>query len=136
MTVFEDRSRQFYRPAELKLFHGIECEWPVFFIFDIINAVYLEKWDQVVYTSVTLNLKVFQEIYLHLQVQHYGDKLQALLWKSDNGELLVPRFYYVTAADAAKEAKNPGSAERLCSFRSEDENPVFLWGQALYIISQ
>lgn len=114
-TVFEDRKRQYYRPAEIKLFHGIECEWPVFFIYDIINAVYLESWDK---------------------VRHYEDKLQAVLWKSDNGELLVPRFYYVAAGDASKEVNEPGSAERLCSFINEDENPVFLYGQALYVISQ
>ncbi|KAJ7419491.1 Phosphorylase b kinase regulatory subunit beta [Willisornis vidua] len=37
-TALEDRSRRHYRPAEIKLFDGIECEFPLFFIFMIIDG--------------------------------------------------------------------------------------------------
>uniref|UniRef100_A0A8C5TDU2 Phosphorylase b kinase regulatory subunit n=1 Tax=Malurus cyaneus samueli TaxID=2593467 RepID=A0A8C5TDU2_9PASS len=39
-TALEDRSRRYYKPAEIKLFDGIECEFPLFFIFMIIDGKY------------------------------------------------------------------------------------------------
>ncbi|RMC09066.1 hypothetical protein DUI87_14071 [Hirundo rustica rustica] len=37
-TALEDRTRRYYKPAEIKLFDGIECEFPLFFIFMIIDG--------------------------------------------------------------------------------------------------
>ncbi|XP_031411256.1 phosphorylase b kinase regulatory subunit beta-like [Meleagris gallopavo] len=39
-TALEDKTRRYYKPAEIKLFDGIECEFPLFFIFMIIDGKY------------------------------------------------------------------------------------------------
>ncbi|KAM9288675.1 phosphorylase b kinase regulatory subunit beta isoform 2-T2 [Morus bassanus] len=39
-TALEDKTRRYYKPAEIKLFDGIECEFPLFFIFMIIDGVF------------------------------------------------------------------------------------------------
>lgn len=114
-TVVEDRNRKYYRPAEIKLFNGIECEWPLFFIYMIIDGAF--HGDRAM-------------------VEEYQKKLQLLLWTSGGTNSLVPRFYYVDKDDVEKEYKKPGASKRRCSFGLFDEPPVFLWGQALYVISQ
>ncbi|MGH0121464.1 UNVERIFIED_CONTAM: hypothetical protein FKN15_009117 [Acipenser sinensis] len=37
-TAREDKNRLFYKPAEIKLFDGIECEFPLFYIFMMIDG--------------------------------------------------------------------------------------------------
>uniref|UniRef100_A0A8B9HF80 Phosphorylase b kinase regulatory subunit n=1 Tax=Astyanax mexicanus TaxID=7994 RepID=A0A8B9HF80_ASTMX len=37
-TANEDKNRRYYRPAEMKLFDGIECEFPIFFIYMMIDG--------------------------------------------------------------------------------------------------
>ncbi|XP_061863865.1 phosphorylase b kinase regulatory subunit beta isoform X4 [Colius striatus] len=46
-TALEDRTRRYYKPAEIKLFDGIECEFPLFFIFMIIDGVFKGNSAQV-----------------------------------------------------------------------------------------
>ncbi|KAH0619617.1 hypothetical protein JD844_000390, partial [Phrynosoma platyrhinos] len=46
-TALEDKNRQYYKPAEIKLFDGIECEFPLFFIFMIIDGVFRGNTEQV-----------------------------------------------------------------------------------------
>ncbi|KAM7406537.1 hypothetical protein PAMP_000911 [Pampus punctatissimus] len=36
-TANEDKNRRYYKPAEMKLFDGIECEFPIFFIYMMID---------------------------------------------------------------------------------------------------
>uniref|UniRef100_A0A3P8S4M7 Phosphorylase b kinase regulatory subunit n=1 Tax=Amphiprion percula TaxID=161767 RepID=A0A3P8S4M7_AMPPE len=37
-TANEDKNRRYYKPAEMKLFDGIECEFPIFFIYMMIDG--------------------------------------------------------------------------------------------------
>ena len=39
-TAVEDGNKRYYRPAEIKTFDGIECEWPIFFAYMVIDSVY------------------------------------------------------------------------------------------------
>lgn len=39
-TWLQDPNRLHYDPAELKLFENIECEWPVFWTYFIIDGVF------------------------------------------------------------------------------------------------
>ena len=41
-TVLEDHSRLHYEPSELKVFEHIECEWPLFFTYLLLDAHYRE----------------------------------------------------------------------------------------------
>ena len=47
----------------------------------------------------------------------------------------MPRYYYVPAENVEAERLRPGSQIRVPSTEGENDN-LFLWGQAVYIISQ
>ncbi|KAI1320532.1 hypothetical protein EDD11_000494 [Mortierella claussenii] len=46
-TVLENTSRLHYDAQELKIFEGIECEWPLFFTYFILDGLFSENADQV-----------------------------------------------------------------------------------------
>ena len=54
-TAREDPSRLYYEPSELKVFENIECEWPLFWCYLILDACFrgdreavsFIKWDLV-----------------------------------------------------------------------------------------
>ncbi|KAF3832845.1 hypothetical protein F7725_026510 [Dissostichus mawsoni] len=70
----EDPSRLHYDPAELKLFENIECEWPVFWTYLILDGIF--AGDQV-------------------QVQEYREALEGILIRGKNGIKLLPELYAV-----------------------------------------
>ena len=47
LCCFQDKQKQYFDPAELKKFENIECEWPVFFIYMILDGVYNDIEEQV-----------------------------------------------------------------------------------------
>ncbi|NWU75159.1 KPBB kinase, partial [Onychorhynchus coronatus] len=113
-TALEDRTRRYYKPAEIKLFDGIECEFPLFFIFMIIDGVFRGN---------------------PAQVKEYQDLLEPLLQHTPEGCPVVPKYYYVPADFVEMEKKSPGSQRRFPSNNGRD-GKLFLWGQAMYIIAR
>ncbi|NXE35403.1 KPBB kinase, partial [Ptilorrhoa leucosticta] len=113
-TALEDRTRRYYKPAEIKLFDGIECEFPLFFIFMIIDGVFRGN---------------------PTQVKEYQDLLDPLLQHTPEGCPVVPKYYYVPADFVELEKKSPGSQRRFPSNNGRD-GKLFLWGQAVYIIAK
>uniref|UniRef100_A0A8B9TG96 Phosphorylase b kinase regulatory subunit n=1 Tax=Anas platyrhynchos TaxID=8839 RepID=A0A8B9TG96_ANAPL len=113
-TALEDKTRRYYKPAEIKLFDGIECEFPLFFIFMIIDGVFRGN---------------------SAQVKEYQDLLDPLLQHTSEGCPVVPKYYYVPADFVELEKKNPGSQKRFPSNSGRD-GKFFLWGQAVYIIAK
>ncbi|NWR64071.1 KPBB kinase, partial [Bucorvus abyssinicus] len=113
-TALEDKTRRYYKPAEIKLFDGIECEFPLFFIFMIIDGVFRGN---------------------PAQVKEYQDLLDPLLQHTSEGYPVVPKYYYVPADFVELEKKNPGSQKRFPSNNGRD-GKFFLWGQAVYIIAK
>ncbi|XP_069649700.1 phosphorylase b kinase regulatory subunit beta isoform X7 [Haliaeetus albicilla] len=113
-TALEDKTRRYYKPAEIKLFDGIECEFPLFFIFMIIDGVFRGN---------------------PAQVKEYQDLLDPLLQHTSEGCPVVPKYYYVPADFVELEKKNPGSQKRFPSNNGCD-GKFFLWGQAVYIIAK
>ncbi|NXU38607.1 KPBB kinase, partial [Drymodes brunneopygia] len=113
-TALEDRTRRYYKPAEIKLFDGIECEFPLFFIFMIIDGVFRGN---------------------PTQVKEYEDLLEPLLQHTPEGCPVVPKYYYVPADFVELEKKSPGSQRRFPSNNGRD-GKLFLWGQAVYIIAK
>ncbi|ELT96852.1 hypothetical protein CAPTEDRAFT_4204 [Capitella teleta] len=112
-TEAEDKNRKYYRQGETNTFDGIECEWPLFCCYFIIDSVY--KGDQE-------------------KVEYWQNELKPLLKPSVDGDVL-PRYYYVAKEDLEAEKAHPGSQERHPSSEGENNN-FFLWGQSVYIISQ
>ncbi|XP_029459210.1 phosphorylase b kinase regulatory subunit alpha, liver isoform isoform X2 [Rhinatrema bivittatum] len=107
-TPREDPNRLHYDPAELKLFENIECEWPLFWTYLIIDGVF--NGDQV-------------------QVQEYREALEGTLIRGKNGIHLVPELYAVPADKVEEEYNNPHSVDRIPLGKTPH-----LWGQSLYIL--
>ncbi|KAB1252460.1 Phosphorylase b kinase regulatory subunit alpha; liver isoform [Camelus dromedarius] len=104
-----DPNRLHYDPAELKLFENIECEWPVFWTYFIIDGVF--NSDAV-------------------QVQEYREALEGILIRGQNGIHLVPELYAIPPNKVDEEYKNPHTVDRVPLGKLPH-----LWGQSLYILS-
>ncbi|KAL1227892.1 putative phosphorylase b kinase regulatory subunit beta [Trichinella spiralis] len=107
--VLENPNRQYYQSGETKLFQGVECQWPMFFVYMIIDGVYMGN---------------------QRQVKVYADLLEPLLIMEDN-QTIMPHYYYFQTESIYHERSHPGSQIMLPSLGKG----LFLWGQALYIIS-
>lgn len=108
-TPREDPTRLHYDPAELKLFENIECEWPVFWTYLILDGAF--NGD-------------------HVQVQEYKEALDEVLIRGKNGIRLMPELYAVPADKVEDEYRIPHSVDRVA-----DGQLPHLWGQSLYILS-
>uniref|UniRef100_A0A669Q2I3 Phosphorylase b kinase regulatory subunit n=1 Tax=Phasianus colchicus TaxID=9054 RepID=A0A669Q2I3_PHACC len=108
-TPREDPSRLHYDPAELKLFENIECEWPVFWTYFLIDGVFNED---------------------KIQVEEYREALEGILVREKNGIVLMPELYAVPSEKVDEEYENPHSVDRVPMGKLPH-----LWGQSLYILS-
>ncbi|XP_056317943.1 phosphorylase b kinase regulatory subunit beta isoform X1 [Danio aesculapii] len=113
-TANEDKNRRHYKPAEMKLFDGIECEFPIFYIYMMIDGVFRGNPDQ---------------------VKEYQELLQAVIFQSFEGHAVIPKYYHVPADFVEAEQKKHGSQKRFPSNSGRD-GMLFLWGQALYNIAK
>ncbi|XP_029464331.1 phosphorylase b kinase regulatory subunit beta isoform X2 [Rhinatrema bivittatum] len=113
-TALEDFNRRYYKPAEIKLFDGIECEFPLFFIYMMIDGVFRGNAEQ---------------------VKEYQELLDPVLFEAFEGYPVVPKYYYVPADFVEAEKKNPDSQKRFPSNSGRD-GKLFPWGQALYVIAK
>lgn len=43
----QDPNRLYYESAELKLFENIECEWPLFWTYLILDGIFINSQEQV-----------------------------------------------------------------------------------------
>jgi len=106
-TAIEDGHRQYYDPHELKKFMDIECEWPLFFTYLLLNNLF--SGDQ------TTALR-------------YRTKLESLLVEQ-NGQQLLPELYSVPFDLIAAEKANPHSQQRV-----PNENIPLVWAQSLFML--
>lgn len=108
-TAIEDSTRLHYEPLELKQFEHIECEWPLFFTYLMLDALFRGDAEQ---------------------AEEYHQRLQPLLIEQ-NGFKLLPELYYVPADQIEAERANPRSQKRL-----PNENLPLVWAQSLYLLGQ
>ena len=106
-TAIEDNHRQYYDPHELKQFMDIECEWPLFFTYLLLNNLCTGD------TEVAMA---------------YRTKLEGLLVEQ-NGERLLPELYSVPVDSIGAEKANPRSQQRV-----PNENIPLVWAQSLFIL--
>ncbi|XP_028834843.1 phosphorylase b kinase regulatory subunit alpha, liver isoform-like isoform X2 [Denticeps clupeoides] len=108
-TPKEDPARLHYDPAELKLFENIECEWPVFWTYLILDGIFNGE---------------------HVQVQEYREALDEVLIRRKNGIHLMPELYSVPIDKVEEEYRMPHTVDRVATGQLPH-----LWGQSLYIVS-
>ena len=106
-TVLEDHQRLHYEPHELKQFADIECEWPLFFCYLLLNNLFSGNSRNAL---------------------DYRQKLEALRVE-ENGQLLLPELYIVPAEAIVAEKANPHSQARV-----PNENIPLVWAQSLFIL--
>lgn len=106
-TVLEDKDRLHYEPWELQQFEHIECEWPLFFGYLMLDAYFRDD---------------------RATGDAYYQRLEGLLVER-NGKKLLPELYVVPADKIAAERANPGSQERV-----PNENVPLVWAQSLYYL--
>jgi len=108
-VAIEDRHRMYYESHELKQFIDIECEWPLFFSYLLLNNLFANKTEK---------------------AREYREKLKGLLVEH-NGQLLLPELYIVPEDKIAAERANPHSQERV-----PNENVPLVWAQSLFILGE
>lgn len=107
-TPKEDPNRLYYEPAELKLFENIECEWPLFWTYFILDGIFNGNAEQ---------------------VQEYREALEEVLIKGKNGVPLLPELYSVPPDKVDEEYQNPHTVDRVPMGKLPH-----MWGQSLYIL--
>jgi phosphorylase kinase alpha/beta subunit len=108
-TVLEDTNRLHYEPSELKQFEHIECEWPLFFTYLVLDGLFRGEKEQ---------------------AKHYQECLESLLIERD-GLRLLPELYYVLAENVEAEKLTPQS-----QLRVPNENVPLVWAQSLYYLGR
>ena len=106
-TVLEDEGRLHYEEQELKQFEHIESEWPLFYAYLYLDAIFREDRQQ---------------------IAHYRARLDAVLVEQ-NGHLLLPELYYVPLESIEQERLNPGSQQRIAN-----DNVPLVWAQSLFLL--
>ena len=106
-TIIEDNHKLHYDPHELKQFMDIECEWPLFFTYLLLNNLFAGD---------------------HEAATAYRGKLENLLVEQ-NGQQLLPELYIVPLDSIAAEKVDPHSQERV-----PNENIPLVWAQSLFML--
>ncbi|CAG9098416.1 hypothetical protein JYU34_002377 [Plutella xylostella] len=118
--VLEDTNRRYYHEGELKEFDGIESEWPLFYVMMIIDGVFRT---------------------LPEQVEEYQRLLKARIYMDENGDPVIPWYYYVPREGVENERSEPNSVRRIpASIPDDSENKdtggLFLWAQSMFVLAQ
>jgi len=107
-TAIEDSRRLHYEAWELKQFENIECEWPLFYVYFFLDALFRgDKRD----------------------VQEYRELCESVLVEQD-GLKLLPELYIVPAELIEAERKQPRS-----QIRKPNANIPLVWAQSLYYLA-
>ncbi|KAH7731141.1 phosphorylase B kinase alpha regulatory chain [Aphelenchoides avenae] len=112
-TALEDPNRLYYHNAELQKFENIECEWPVFLCYLLLDAKFRKDEEA---------------------SREYWRQLESVVVPDPNcpkyGFLrLVPELYKVPLEKVELERENHGTQDRVAAGTTP-----FLWAQSLYII--
>ncbi|XP_072744208.1 probable phosphorylase b kinase regulatory subunit alpha isoform X3 [Anoplolepis gracilipes] len=109
-TPKEDANRLYYEPWELRMFENIECEWPLFFCYLILDYCFQGNKEA---------------------IETYTKQLEEVMIKTDDGMKLVPELYSVAPKDVSAEYAEPGSQSRVALGKCP-----FMWAQSLYILGK
>ncbi|GFQ78552.1 probable phosphorylase b kinase regulatory subunit beta [Trichonephila clavata] len=113
-TAVEDTTRPYYEQGETKEFENIESEWPLFFIYMILDGIFKGNDEQ---------------------IKKYRHLLHPRLRVDRHGNAVVPKYFYVPTLCIEAERREPGSQKRIPSEEGDADN-LYLHGQALYIMSE
>lgn len=107
-SVLEDSDRLYYNEQETKNFEHIESEWPLFFVYEYLNALIRDDFVK----AVQFKQKIERTL-----VDHKGLRL-------------LPELYYVSEDNISLEKQHPGSQVRVAN-----HNLPLIWAQSLYYLA-
>jgi len=107
-TAIEDASRLHYEPWELKQFDHIESEWPLFYTYMMLDALF--RGDAA-------------------SVKEYRERLESITVDVD-GIPMIPELYVVPRELVEAERSNPKSQKRI-----PNANVPLVWAQSLYYLA-
>ncbi|KAJ3070694.1 hypothetical protein HDU98_006295 [Podochytrium sp. JEL0797] len=146
-TILEDTHRLHYDAHELKIFEGIECEWPLFYTYMILDGLFRNDGKQVaeyrdllepllVESSSIMTFKPIEEPVVEerkgRRASGSGRRMSVVKRphnRPPSGTKLVPELYIVPKDKIAEEKAFPGSVKRIAN-----ENVPLVWAQSLYIL--
>ncbi|KAJ3400280.1 hypothetical protein HDU80_007107 [Chytriomyces hyalinus] len=145
-TLLEDTSRLHYDPHELKIFEGIECEWPLFYTYMILDGLFRDDSKQVSEYRGLLEPLLVDSSSTSAHEGHaptptpskgnrssQSGRRSSVVRRTHNrppsGTKLVPELYIVPKSKINDEKENPGSVKRFAN-----ENVPLVWAQSLYIL--
>lgn len=108
-TSRENPDRLHYETWELRQFDNIECEWPLFFCYLLINYAFNGQYEK---------------------VQEISDILEGLVVEK-GGIKMLPQLYKVAEKDVIIESCNPGKCKRIDGGRVP-----FMWAQSLFLVGK
>lgn len=106
-TVLEENSRLYYEHSELANFEHVESEWPLFFTYLYIHALFDGN---------------------ETTASYYRERIESLMVEVD-GVRLLPELYYVPEESIEKEKLDPRSQTRV-----PNENVPLVWAQSLWLV--
>ncbi|XP_067663658.1 probable phosphorylase b kinase regulatory subunit alpha isoform X3 [Haliotis asinina] len=109
-TAKENPNRLHYEPWELRVFENIECQWPIFFAFFILDGLFNKDKQR---------------------VEKYRQRLDEVMMKTEDGVPIMPELYYVPGDKVDDEYKKPNSQKRLSGGKIPQ-----MWGQSMYILGR
>ena len=107
--ALEDKQRLHYEIGELKSFTNLECEWPLYLIYEWIDELFHKNFD----SANTIK-----------------GLIEKLVVNDEEGYPLVPELYFVPSEKVEDEKIFPGSQLRLCGGKIP-----YVWGQSLFIVA-
>ncbi|KAF9292314.1 hypothetical protein BGZ68_008279 [Mortierella alpina] len=149
-TVVENTTRLHYDAHELRVFQGIECEWPLFFTYFILDGLFNENADQVEEYRAKLEPLIIDSATL----VDFGQFLSDATTGSDDGRglktptspgfatpgsngegklpehiPLIPELYYVPSHLVEAEKKNNHTQARIAN-----DNLPLVWANSLHTL--
>ncbi|KAL5035407.1 hypothetical protein BDV3_005344 [Batrachochytrium dendrobatidis] len=140
-TEVEDPSRLHYEPNELKIFEGVESEWPLFFAYLILEGLFRGDMEQVEHYRAMMEPILIDSSQVPQYSREYHFEHQNDISASRGRTVsfsktlppenmrLVPELFIVPLASIDAERANPGSQERV-----PNANVPLVWAQSLYIL--
>ncbi|KAF1744923.1 hypothetical protein MXB_1809 [Myxobolus squamalis] len=108
-TAVEDPTRLHYDMSELKIFENIECEWPMFFVYLMLDGIFSGNFNQ---------------------ATDYLNKLKNIAVVDGEGFYMIPELYFVPSERVKGEYKEPMS-----QIRTHSSRIPHLWSQSLFILA-
>ncbi|VDL92857.1 unnamed protein product [Schistocephalus solidus] len=131
-TALEDSRRLHYEPWELRMFEGIECEWPLFFTYLILGACF--DGDRPTAQRYLDQLEQVKMCHDHCGEDSIPQPNPFTKPTDESDEVLcpiMPELYSLPGDRIDAELKNPHSQVRV-----PIGSAPHLWGQSLYILSR